>query len=83
MFALLPLIGGFLAGLLAPRRLAIALQIVFFGIAATAMTMSAPDHGGSYTDAYWLVPILALISAAALAAGWWIARRNAARHLQP
>jgi Sec-independent protein secretion pathway component TatC len=79
MFALLPIVGGLILGLLAPRRLAIAIQVVFLAIAAVAMTISAPDHGGSYTDAFWLVPILALASAATLAAGFWIARRRAAR----
>lgn len=84
MFALLPLIGGIILGLLAPRRLAIALQVVFFAVAAIAMTASAPDHGGTYADAYWLVPLLAVVSAATLALGLWIARRNATRrHIQP
>jgi len=79
MFALLPLIGGLLLGLLAPCRTAIALQVVFVAIAAAAVTISAPDHGGSYTDGLWIVPVLALLSAATLAAGLWIARRNASR----
>jgi hypothetical protein len=79
MFALLPLVGGLILGLLARRRIAIALQAVFFAIAAIAMTVSAPDHGGSYTDAFWLVPILALVSAATLGAGLWIGRRRASR----
>ena len=81
MFALLPLVGGLILGLLARRHLAIAIQVVFFAVAvaAVAMTVSAPDHGGSYTDAFWLVPILALVSAATLAAGLWIVRRRASR----
>jgi hypothetical protein len=79
MFALLPLVGGLLLGLLARRRIAIALQVVFFTVAAAAMTASAPDHGGTYADALWLVPILALVSAATLSAGLWIARRRAQR----
>jgi len=62
-----------------PRRIPITVQIVFFAIAiaiaAVAMTVSAPDHGGTYADAYWLVPVLALVSAATLGAGLWIARR--------
>jgi hypothetical protein len=79
MFALLPLVGGLILGLLARRRIAIALQVVFVAVAAVAMTLSAPDHGGTYTDAFWLVPILALVSAATLGAGLWIARRRASR----
>ena len=79
MFGLLPLVGGLILGLLARRRVAIAIQVVFFAVAAVAMTISAPDHGGSYTDAFWLVPILALVSAATLAAGLWIAGRRASR----
>ncbi len=43
------------------------------------MTVSAPDHGGSYTDAFWLAPILALVSAATLVAGLWTARRRISR----
>jgi uncharacterized membrane protein YidH (DUF202 family) len=79
MFAVLPLVGGMILGLLARRRTAIALQVVLFAIAAIAMALSAPDHGGSYTDAFWLVPILVLVSAVTLGAGLWIARRRASR----
>jgi hypothetical protein len=79
MFALLPIVGGLILGLLAPRRIAIALQVVFLAVAAVALTVSAPNHGGSYTDAVWLVPTLTLVSAATLATGLWIARRRASR----
>ncbi|TCC44829.1 hypothetical protein E0H73_45260 [Kribbella pittospori] len=79
MFALLPLVGGLILGLLARRRTAIALQTVFFAVAAVVMTLSAPNHGGAYTDAFWLVPILALVSAATLGAGLWLARRRSPR----
>jgi hypothetical protein len=79
MFALLPLTGGLILGLLAPRRIAIAVQIAFFAIAAVALTASAPDHGGSDTDAFWIIPVLALLSAATLVTGLWFARRNASR----
>jgi hypothetical protein len=41
---------------------------VFLAVAAVALTVSAPDHGGSHTEAVWLLPILALVSAATPAA---------------
>jgi hypothetical protein len=74
-FALPPLTGGLILGLLAPRRIAIAIQIAFFAIAAVALTASAPDHGGSYTDAFWIIPVLALLSAATLVISGAIGRK--------
>jgi hypothetical protein len=79
MFALLPVIGGLLLGWLAPRKIAIALQVVLFAIATTILTISAPDHGGSYRDSLWIGPALALVSAATLLAGFWLHRRIARR----
>ena len=55
MFLLLPLIGGALAGLLATRRTAIAIQAAFAVIAATVVTLSAPQHGSDYGIVVWVV----------------------------
>ena len=79
MFALLPLIGGFLAGWLAPRKVAIALQIVFYAVAVIVLTLTAPEHGGDYADAAWIAPTLAVVSALTLYAGLWLGRRTARR----
>lgn len=56
---------------------------MFFAVAAIAVTVSAPDHGGTYADAYWLVSILAALWAATLAAALWTACRNASRQPDP
>lgn len=79
MFALLPLVGGVLAGWLAPRKLAIALQIVFYAVAVTVLTLTAPEHGGDYGDIAWIAPALAVVSALTLLAGLWLGRRTARR----
>jgi hypothetical protein len=76
MFALLPLIGGLLLGWLAPRKVAVALQVLLFAIAITILTDSAPDHGGSYRDGLWIGPALAVVSVATLLAGFWLQRRR-------
>jgi hypothetical protein len=79
MFALLPVIGGLLAGWLAPRKVAIALQILFYGVAVTILTASAPDHGGDYGDIVWIAPALAVVSIVTLLIGLWLGRRSASR----
>jgi hypothetical protein len=79
MFALLPVIGGLLAGWLAPRKLAIALQVLFYAAAAALLTMSAPDHGGDYGDVFWIAPALAVISAVTLLVGLRLGRRARAQ----
>jgi hypothetical protein len=83
MFALLPLVGGLLLGWLAPRRIAIPVQVVFYAIATAMLVMSAPDHGGRYRDGLWLGPALAVVSAVALLLGFWLARRDTRRLAQP
>ena len=77
MFALLPIVGGVLVGWLAPRKLAITLQVIFYLIAVIMLTISAPDHGGSYRDIAWIAPALAVISAVTLLIGLRLARRSA------
>lgn len=79
MFALLPVLGGLLAGWLAPRRIAITLQIIFYAIAVTVLTLTAPSHGGGYGDIAWIAPALAVVSLATLLTGTWFGRRRA-RH---
>lgn len=76
MFLLLPLIGGALAGLLAPRRTAIAIQAAFAVIAATVVTLSAPQHGSDYGIVVWVVPITIAVSVIGLGAGLLLRRRR-------
>jgi hypothetical protein len=83
MFALLPVIGGLIAGWLAPRRIAIALQVLFYAVAVTILTITAPDHGGNYGDIVWIAPALAVVSAIALYVGLWLGRRGTSRAAQP
>jgi hypothetical protein len=79
MFALLPIIGGVLLGRFAPRGVAVAVQVLLFAIAATILTLTAPEHGGSYTDGYLIVPATAAVSALTLLLGIWLRSRTASR----
>jgi len=76
MFLLLPLLGGVLAGWLAPKRTAILLQVAFAVTAATVVTTSAPKHGADYGIVVYVVPITVVVSAAALYAGFLLRRRR-------
>jgi hypothetical protein len=76
MFALLPVVGGLLLGWLAPRRVAIAAQVALYAIAVTVLTLTAPEHGGRYTDGFIIGLGLAVVSAATLVLGFWLARRR-------
>jgi hypothetical protein len=76
MFLLLPLVGGVLAGWLAPRRTAIALQVAFAVIAATVVTLSAPKHGADYGIVVWVVPITVVVSVIGLCLGLLARRRR-------
>ena len=76
MFLLLPLVGGVLAGWLAPRRTAIALQVAFAVIAATVVTLSAPEHGSDYSVVVWVVPITVVVSVVGLGVGLFLRRRR-------
>jgi hypothetical protein len=76
MFLLLPLIGGFLAGLFAPRRIAVAVEIVLFVLGATVFILSAPRHDTSYAESLvFCVPAL-LVSAGTTALGMWLRGRR-------
>jgi hypothetical protein len=77
MFALLPVIGGVLAGWLAPRKVAIAVQVVLYLAALAVLTATAPEHGGSYADVAWMAPALAVVSAVTLLIGLRLGRRGA------
>jgi len=78
MSLLLPLLGGVLAGWLAPKRTAILLQVAFAVVAATVVTASAPKHGEDYGIVVYVVPITVVVSVAALYAGFVLRRRRAA-----
>jgi hypothetical protein len=79
MFALLPVVGGVLAGWLASRKVATVLQILFYLVAVAMLTASAPDHGGSYVDVLWIAPALAVVSAITLLIGLRLGRKGARR----
>ena len=76
MFAILPIVGGVLLGLFAPRRIAIAVQLVFWAVATAVLVATAPDHGGSYSDGWLIGPALAVVSGLTLLLGLWLARRR-------
>ena len=76
MFLLLPLVGGVLAGWLASKRTAIALQVAFAIIAATLVTASAPMHGSDYGVVVWVVPITVAMSVAGLGLGFLLRGRR-------
>jgi energy-coupling factor transporter transmembrane protein EcfT len=77
MFALLPLVGGVLLGRFAPRTVAIAVQIVFVAIAATILTLTSPQHGGTYTDGVLISVAVAAVSAGTLWLGLRLNPRRA------
>ena len=76
MFALLPLLGGVLLGWLALRKAAIAVQAVFYVVAETVLTLTAPSHGGHYSDGIIIGIALAAVSTGTLYLGFWIGRRR-------
>jgi drug/metabolite transporter (DMT)-like permease len=77
MSAVLPLLGGLLLGrFVANRRIAIAVQVALYAIAATALVASAPSHGASHGDGLLLAVVLAPVSAATLAFGVVWQHRN-------
>jgi len=76
MFLLLPLIGGFLVGWLAPRRVAIPVEIVFFLVGALMFVLSAPNHDATYTDSVLICIPAALVSAGTTVLGVLLRRRR-------
>ncbi|MDT3440287.1 MULTISPECIES: hypothetical protein [unclassified Pseudofrankia] len=63
MTAILPLLGGLLLGRFAAIRVAVGIQIALYAVAAASLILTAPDHGGSYTDGVLLSLVLAPLSA--------------------
>ncbi len=78
MFLLLPLIGGFLAGWLARRRVAIPVEIALFALGAAVFVLSAPSHDATYTSGIAICLPAALVSAGTTALGMWLRRRRTA-----
>ena len=78
MLLLLPLLGGVLAGWLASKRTAIALQVAFAIVAATVVTLSAPSHGADYGIVVWVVPITVVVALVSLELGFILRRRRLA-----
>jgi hypothetical protein len=78
MFLLLPLVGGVLAGWLASRRTAIAIEVGLAVIAAIIVTASAPDHGAGYGVVVWVIPIAIVVSIVGLSLGFRVRRRRLA-----
>jgi len=78
MLLLLPLLGGVLAGWLASKRTAIALQVAFAFVAATVVTLSAPSHGAGYGIVVWVVPITVAVALVGLSLGFLLRRRRLA-----
>jgi len=78
MFLLLPLIGGFLAGWLARRRVAIPVEIALFAIGAAVFVLTAPNHDATYTSSIAICLPVALVSAGTTALGMWLRGRRTA-----
>jgi hypothetical protein len=76
VLALLPLLGGVLLGWLAPRKAAIIAQIACYAVAETVLTLTAPSHGGHYSDGIIIGIALAAVSTGTLYLGFWIGRRR-------
>jgi hypothetical protein len=76
MFLLLPLIGGLLLGWLAPRRVAIPVEIVFFLVGALIFVLSAPDHDATYADSVLICIPAALVCVGVTAFGMWLRGRR-------
>jgi len=78
MLAVLPIIGGLLLGrFVANIRIAIALQLAFYALAAAVIIATAPDHGSSHGKGVVFALVLAPVSAAMLFLGTLWQRRSA------
>ncbi len=76
MFLLLPLIGNFLIGRLAARRVVIPVAVVLFLVSAAVFVSTAPNHHTSYSDAIILCLPAALVCTGTLLLGMWLRRRR-------
>ena len=81
MSAVLPLLGGLLLGRFVRNlRIAAAIQVAFYAIAAAALIASAPSHGSSHAQGAILAIVLAPVSAATFYLGTiWQHRATVAR----
>jgi hypothetical protein len=80
MLAVLPLIGGLLLGrFVGNLRIAVAVQVAFYAIAAAVIIATAPDHGASHGKGVVLALVLAPVSAATLFLGIAWQRRSDGR----
>jgi len=65
MSAVLPLLGGLLVGrFVANLRIAIAVQLALFAVAAALLIATAPDHGSSHGQGVLFALVLAPVSVA-------------------
>lgn len=64
------------AGWFLSRTAAIAIQVACLATALTVLTMTAPEHGGSYRDILWTAPALIVVSAITLLTGLRLGRRR-------
>lgn len=78
MFLILPLIGGVLAGLFAPRRVAVTVEVVLFALGATVFVLSGPSHHTSYAESLIFCVPAALVCAGTTVLGMWLRRRRTA-----
>ena len=70
MSAVLPLLGGLLLGRFVNNlRIAAAIQVALYAVAAALIIGSAPSHGASHTQGAVLAIVLAPVSAATLYLG--------------
>ena len=71
MFAILPLLGGFLLGRFASRRVAITGQTIFYALAAAVIIVTSPAHHASHSSGAILALVLAPLSAASVLGGFF------------
>ena len=76
MFALLPVLGGFLLGWLAPRRIAIPVEIALFIVGGIIFVLSAHRHDTTYLHSAVLCLPIAVVSAGTMVLGMWLRRRR-------
>jgi hypothetical protein len=77
MAVVLPLIGGVLLGRFVEWTWAVVGQAALAVIAIVVLTLTAPEHGGSYNDAVVITAIVVLLSALTLFLGRLWRRRVA------
>jgi hypothetical protein len=76
MFALLPVLGGFLLGWLAPRRIALPVEIALFVIGATVFVLSSHSHNTTDLEGTLFCIPIAVVSAGTTLLGMWLRNRR-------